>query len=272
MLPTKHYTVYIDEAGDEGFGKLASGPVGGQSRWLILGACIVSRENDLKMPAWRDKILARFTEKKTRELHFRNLDHSQKIVVCQEMAELPIGISLAMSHKVTIPGSKWEKTFKQKNYLYNYLIRWLLERVSETCHRAANQHPCSVRIVFSQRKSSDYQSMRDYLVLMRDGREQFRSPRSINWNVIDVDRIAVENHSKWAGLQLADCATSAFFNAVEPNRYGNYEPAYARLLGNKLLRSKAGNALDCGLCPVPSVHKSALDPAQTAFFLSFTKK
>jgi len=37
----KEYVAYIDEAGDEGFGKLAAGPVGGQSRWLVLGACIV---------------------------------------------------------------------------------------------------------------------------------------------------------------------------------------------------------------------------------------
>jgi len=33
--PMQHSTVYIDEAGDEGFGKLAAGPVGGQSRWLV---------------------------------------------------------------------------------------------------------------------------------------------------------------------------------------------------------------------------------------------
>ena len=46
-----------------------------------------------------------------------------------------IGLSLAMSHKVTIPGTKWEAVFKQKNYLYNYLLRWLLERVSDVCFR-----------------------------------------------------------------------------------------------------------------------------------------
>lgn len=183
-----------------------------------------------------------------------------------------IGLSLAMSHKVTIPGTKWEAVFKQKNYLYNYLLRWLLERVSDVCFRVASPHPCSVRIVFSQRKNSDYQTMRDYLILMRDGREQIQPVRSINWGVIDVDRIAVENHSKWAGLQLADCATSAFFNAIEPNQYGNYEPAYAKMLGSRLIKSKAGHVLNCGLTPVPSMHKSALDTAQTAFFSMFIQK
>jgi hypothetical protein len=59
----KEYVAYIDEAGDEGFGKLAAGPVGGQSRWLVLGACIVSRENDLRLPALRDQIVTRFAKR-----------------------------------------------------------------------------------------------------------------------------------------------------------------------------------------------------------------
>ena len=52
--PMKHYTAYVDEAGDEGFGKLAGPAQGGQSRWLVIGACVVEREYDLEMPAWRD--------------------------------------------------------------------------------------------------------------------------------------------------------------------------------------------------------------------------
>ncbi len=272
LHPTQHYTLYIDEAGDEGLGKLASGPIGGQSRWLALGGCIVSRENDLKMPAWRDRITARFPLKKTRDLHFRNLKHDQKIVVCQEIASLPVGICVAFSHKVTIPGSRWEATFKQKGYLYNFLLRWLLERVSTTCYRKANPAPCLIKIVFSRRGNTDYQTMKDYLILMRDGKEQIQPIRSIDWRVIDIEQIAVENHSRWAGLQIADCATSAFFSAVEPNQYGNYEPAYGRMLKPRLIRSHAGDILNCGLTPVPSMHKSQLDAEQRAFFESFIQK
>ena len=71
--------------------------------------------------------------------------------------------------------------------------------------------------------------MLEYLKLMRDARELMRPVRSINWSVIDINNIAVENHSKWAGLQLSDCITSAFFSAVEPNTYGNYEHSYGHL-------------------------------------------
>jgi hypothetical protein len=265
----RDYTAYIDEAGDEGFGKLAAGPVGGQSRWLNIGACIVSRENDLKLPAWRDAILAKFPKKQNRDLHFRKLNHAQKIVVCQDIAKLPIGICITLSHKATIPGSKWEATFKKKGYLYNFLIRWLLERITEVCRREARGEAASLKVIFSRRSSTDYQIMRDYLILMRDGMEVMKPVRSIDWRLLDIDNIAVENHSKWAGLQIADCATTALFLAVEPNVYGNYEPAYAQLLKPRLIRSKTGHILNCGLTPVPAFHKCRADAEQTAFFRSF---
>jgi hypothetical protein len=33
------YTAHFDEAGEEGVGQIAAGPLGGQSRWLILDVC-----------------------------------------------------------------------------------------------------------------------------------------------------------------------------------------------------------------------------------------
>jgi hypothetical protein len=267
----KEYVAYIDEAGDEGFGKLAAGPVGGQSRWLVLGACIVSRENDLRLPALRDQIVTRFAKRKSHDLHFRDLKHAQKVVVCQEIAAFPLEVCVTLSHKITIPGSRFEVAFKKKGYLYNYLVRWLLERITTAC--AENSHPsaCSLKLVFSRRSGTNYQTMKEYLELMRDGREVMQPVRSINWKVLNVDDIAVENHSKWAGLQVADCVTSAFFVAVEPNVYGNYEPAYAQLLKTRVLRAKGGSALNRGVAPVPSFFKCNADAAQLEFFKSFVK-
>src|SRR5688500_3583465 len=98
-----HLIAYIDEAGDEGFGKLkeAKGN-GGQTRWLAIGACIVAASNDAKLPGWRDAILSRFPGKK-RDLHFRDLNHHQKVVACQEIAKLPVGAAITFSNKTTIP-------------------------------------------------------------------------------------------------------------------------------------------------------------------------
>ena len=160
----KHYTVYIDEAGDEGFGKLAGGEAGGQSRWFCVGACIATRENDLKIPQWRDDILARFPKKKKRDLHFRDLKHEQKIVVCQGISKLPLGVCVTLSHKITIQGQKLTHTFKQKGYLYNYLLRRLLERVTDACARDSKGVNCSLKLVFSRRANTDYESLSENIM------------------------------------------------------------------------------------------------------------
>lgn len=265
------FIAYIDEAGDEGFGKLRGAAAGGgQSRWLVIGAAIVRAVNDAKLPTWRDGLLRVIKRPDWRTLHFRNLNHPQKVVVCQEIAKRPLGVAVTMSHKVTIPGSKWEAVFKQKGYLYNYLVRWLLERLTAECRRAAGAERCTLQLVFSRRGGTDYHSMRRYLAMIRDGRELMRPVRTIKWDMLDIDAIRVEAHEKWAGLQLADCATSAFLAAVEPNTFGNYEQRYARLLRPNVL-NLGGHCLNRGVSPVPNMSRSALDAEQTEFFQFFMK-
>lgn len=263
------YIAYIDEAGDDGFHKLATADKGGQSRWLILGCCLVTTDVDKLLPGFRDSILSRFPKRKTRELHFRNLNHAQKVVTSQMIGEFPVDGALALSNKATLPGSKWATTFAQKGYLYNYLLRWLLERVTHHCH--TQNQGCSLRLVFSRRSGTDYQKMVEYLELMRGGHEVMRPVRSINWNVFNISDIRVENHGKWAGLQIADCLTSAFFSAIEPNVYGNYETSYANHLRSRLI-TVGGTALNAGLAFVPSFAKSKLDAKQLAFVETFKKK
>lgn len=266
---TKEYIVYIDEAGDEGFGKLKrDGQVGGQSHWLAIGGCIVSAENDQRLPALKRQILARFPQRSSRDLHFRDLNHDQKVVACQEIGGFPLGAAVMLSNKTTIPGSKYATLFKQKGYLYNLLVRWLLERVTSVCQRAARGEGCRVRLVFSRRGGTDYHSVGEYFRLMRDGKELIPPPRSIVWDVLDVDDVVVEDHSKWAGLQIADCITSAFWTAVEPNIYGNHERAYAELLKPRLLH-KGGSALGQGLTLVPSLDNARPTDAQRAILMSF---
>ena len=48
---TTRFIAYVDEAGDEGFGKFKlPGQLGGQSTWLILGAMIVDAKHDFQVP------------------------------------------------------------------------------------------------------------------------------------------------------------------------------------------------------------------------------
>lgn len=261
------FIAYIDEAGDEGFGKLkAQGVNGGQSSWLLIGACMVEASDDLRLPTWKDTIVRRLG-KTGRDLHFTHLGHDQRVVVSQEIAKLALKSAVTFSHKVTIPGSKWASVFKQKGYLYNYLVRWLLERLTAEV-KAMPDGPHRLRLVFSRRGGTDYESMTNYLRLVRDDRQLYPTPGRIAWDVLNPNDLEVVNHSKRAGLQFADCVTSAVYAAVEANVFGNYETRYADLLRGNMI-TKRGNALNYGIIPVPAFNRCQANAHQEAFFRSF---
>ena len=88
--------------------------------------------------------------------------------------------------------------------------------------------------------------------------------RSIDWSILDPSDILVENHSKRAGLQIADIVTSAFWHALEPNIYGFCEQRYAREVALKLIRAE-GQRLGTGLTIIPSPEKCDLSSEQRDF-------
>lgn len=254
------YFVYIDEAGDEGFGKLRSSNSGGQSKWLLLGAAIISKENDRLLPKWRDEIMAMFPQKGRRDLHFKNLKHEQKVAACRHLSDKPVGACVVCSDKTTVPDLSPEAlaVYKSKGHLYNYLVRRLLEHVSLACavrsERAGRN--CKIHVTFSKRGGTDYGVMRDYLFLMRDGREKLPPARSIRWDVLNPEDIKVEDHANRAGLQIADLITSATYAGLERNPYGDTEPRYAALLSRRYLRMPGIKGTGITIIPKASLAKA----------------
>jgi hypothetical protein len=254
MSDLKEYICYIDESGDEGFGKLKNSErSNGQSQWFALGAAIVSKENDKLLPAWRDEISALRRQSRTRLIHFKDFNHNQRKAACSLLSEKAMGVCVLLSNKATILDSSKKEIYKQKGHLYNYLVRYLLERVTECCSRKAEQANAQARlkVIFSRRANTDYQQMKAYLTYIRDGKEKFKPVRSIDWNVFDPSNLLVENHSIKAGLQIADVVTSATFKAFEPDEYGNTETGYASFLKNRYIRSADGVLNNCGLTIIP---------------------
>jgi hypothetical protein len=113
----------------------------------------------------------------------------------------------------------------------------------------------------------DYQSMKDYLKLMRDGKEKIKPVRSIDWNVLDIENISVENHSRIAGLQISDVFNSAVFQGLEPNLYGNTEPRYALELCPRFISHK-GSIEGSGFTLIPPLGKNPLSDEQKRFIAS----
>lgn len=107
--------------------------------------------------------------------------------------------------------------------------------------------------------------MKEYLKLLASGIVVFTSPSQTDWSVLDIDGIEVVDHAKRAGLQLADCTKSANFTALEPNQFGNTDPAYAYEFRNKLISDARGNTKQFGLTLVPGTHGANLGEAQQQF-------
>src|SRR5262249_47135176 len=140
-----------------------------------------------------------------------------------------------LSNKKTIEnhGAFAEVCDKEKNVLYKYLIRYVLEKITDTarrvCESKPERHPV-VKIIFSRRGGMDYDDFRIYLGHLRQLQKARGSYFPIHWDHIDDQLIFAEDHSRIAGLQLADVVASSFFQAVEHNAYGHTEPRYARSL------------------------------------------
>jgi len=240
------YVIYIDEAGDDGLGKLRNANGSGQSRWFAVGACCVRYSNDQNLVKWRDEIANNFANRQSRDIHFKHLKHDQRRYACRILGRKPVRIAAAISNKVTLldlPPDRLQ-TYKRKNHLHNYLTRWLLERISAALKQDS--------IKYGLTNSSN-------------------SPGKIDWDVIDPDNIQAMDHDKRAGLQLADIATSAIFKAVEPNRFEVCESSYANELRNVIFKHPVNkSALDYGIIHIPRIKQNTpLNAEQKAFFNSW---
>jgi soluble P-type ATPase len=210
------FVAYIDEAGDDGLtGKFRElGKRGGSSHWLIVSATVMRHAWIAHTVRWRDEIL-RKAEKQSRELHFVNLTHGQRLAASQYLAAKPIRATTVISNKRGIPRAM----YPEKNQLYFYTTRYAIERVSWICrdYRNVGDGDGRVKIIFSRRGGMAYEEFRAYLYRLRDQKTR------IHWDAIDIDGIEAHDHSRIAALQIADVVTSAIAAGMEPDKFGNCE-------------------------------------------------
>ena len=237
------YNVYIDESGDDGLAKFKEpGSHGGASHWLIIGACITRSSRDLELVSLRDKIKSECApKKKGRGIHFADLNHGQKRRACQLIQGSPLRFSAVLGLKKTDAAAK---AFREKNQLYFYLTRYLLERVSWLCRDkrpSAREGDGRAKIIFSRRGGLSYDDFRKYLKRLKD-----QADTTIHWPVIDIEAVEATEHSRLAGLQIADIGVSAIAAAIENDRFGNVEGRYLEDIGPNIY-SRNGRFRSYGL-------------------------
>jgi hypothetical protein len=264
MAADKHsFIAYIDESGDDGLSKFRMPGVQGSTHWFTISCCVVRRENDLALVGYRDDILSAFKNSKKREIHFRNLNHDQKVFTCMAMARMPILTISVMNNKLAI-SPEARQVLADKSVFYWHTTRHIIERVSwfcDECELDLEDGDGTVKLVFSNPGGLRYDGFQAYLSVLKN------QTTAIRWNVINVDDIEVYHHEARAGLQFADCVASAFSAAVEPNFYGNCEPRYAETLMPTVYR-RHGSYLSYGIKVLPNM-ADGLSADQKGFFERF---
>ncbi len=255
------YVAFIDESGDDGLQKFREpGRRGGSTNWLVISACLFRQSYHLEAVRWRDSISDKFVNKKSRNLHFMDLNHGQRIVAAQTIASLPLRAISVLAAKGPIPAG----IYTSKNQLYFYMTRYLIERLSWLCRDYRPQVPEGdgrVKITFSRRGGMSYESFRGYLQHMKNNPP---ADMKIHWPVIDIDAVDAQDHKSNASLQLVDAIASSYAAAVEADFYGNYEPRYAEIL-KPVTYNRKGNYLSYGVKVVPKYDDCGLDEQQMKF-------
>lgn len=233
---TQSFNVYIDESGDEGFGR-----VSGTSDWFVLSAAVVRAERDCVAEHLIREIKETLETRRNRVLHCKKLKHEERVYVCNRLATEPLRCVSVVIDKRSI---REPETFRDSSRLYFYGVRMLLERVSWLCrdfHDPTSPGNGRAKISFSKRTTMSYENLRQYLIKLRD-----EHTTSIAWDHLDINLIDALTAGRRPGLQIADIFASAAFKAVQPNDFGLTEPRYLREL-RPLLYRRRGILLGNGL-------------------------
>ena len=185
----------------------------------------------------------------------------------QILATKPIRSICVVANKPIIPAG----IYIEKNQLYFYLCRYLIERVSWLCKEMrpkVSEGDGRVKIVFSRRGGMSYPDFRAYLERLKAKADE---DVQIKWPVIDIDGVTAEDHSRNAGLQISDIVASAITAGVEPNNYGNCEVRYAELLKSRIY-NRDGNFFSYGMKFYPRADQLNLSPQQQALVNLFKGK
>lgn len=181
-------------------------------------------------------------DKKSRILHFANLNHGQRLASVKSLSTRPVRLLNVITNKAVLSSD----AYKERNKLYFHLTRFLIERISWACRDMRPIVPEGdgrVKIVFSRRGGLSYDNFREYMELLK---ENSNADVRIHWPVIDIAGIKATDHSRSASLQLVDIAASSFAAAFEQDPYGNCILEYARLL-KQCVYHRGDNFLSYGM-------------------------
>ncbi|RHZ90446.1 DUF3800 domain-containing protein [Cereibacter sphaeroides] len=281
-----HYTLFVDEAGDDKVERLKPDHPDGNSEWLCLGGYLVRAEFDGDLDQRRDDLLSAVGGSPGGVLHFQKLNARNRLVVAQHLAtrRYPARGFVVCSFKRTMLGYHNPRAAAamggKKDALYNFVCRLLLERVTafvaEDAHKKGIEKPI-LRIMMDRRKGHHFHSFTAYveqLIRQAIAGTTYLSTRQIDPSILRRTDISNPSAHQEAGLQLADVLVSAFFQSIEQSAPGYSEQAALSLRPlmaprrHRLGRAVGWNNEGVTLYPAPRA-AHLITPRQAKFFEGF---
>lgn len=187
----------------------------------MLSAIVVSAARDGEVVDWVADMGEAVRNRHSRVIHYRNLSDPNREAVSRMLARKPVRIFIVASHKDTMRNHQNQKLGRANDKtFYNWCLRILLERVTEWCYRKCIADGIEVspaRFVFSERGGHNYKELRAYLAKLEAQtltRTLKLDAKGLAPGIIVNSLCDVRPHADIAGLQLADVAASAFFQAA----------------------------------------------------------
>jgi Protein of unknown function (DUF3800) len=255
------YVAYIDEAGDDGL-KLKSNNDRKASEWMVIAAVLIKSNSESHVIPWTRAIINKIDQHQITHLHFRTLKDEKKLIVCEELANLNVRIFAVLSHKHNMIGYRNLRAEKAKvnrtAWFYCWMTRLLMEKVTAYCGRRSlrdygEYRP--IRCEFSDRggvKIDDIQAYYKYLSDQSRLGMMYHKGYDLDWRVFSSSELFIYPNKMRAGLQLADCAASAFFAGLESTPDGIIKPAFAKALIPRICPDHKGRRYGFGVRTMPT--------------------
>ncbi|MDG1288866.1 MAG: DUF3800 domain-containing protein [Lentibacter sp.] len=168
-----HYTLFVDEAGDDKVDKLKPLNTQGNSEWLCLGGYLIRSEDEASLERRRNDLWTAIFGQKGRPIHYRNLKDFNRLRVCKALAQHSARAFVVCSFKETTVGHENHRAARSgtasssSQYFYNFVVRLLLERVTEYVAKDAAKHGLEspkLNIVLASRKGHHFGHFKAYVL------------------------------------------------------------------------------------------------------------
>jgi len=259
-IPEYEFIAYIDEAGDPGLKNVRPVDEKGSTEWMTVSAVVVSRSRESDIFGWVADINRKIGETNTQVIHFKDLTKENRLTVAEAVAELPVRLFVVASNKKNMRRHQNENASKipSKQWFYNWLVRIVVERVTDWCGRRADRNNLPrrhVKFVFSQSGGHSYSQTAAYHALLKRqsrGGRPFLSKWVPRWDVMSMHLVEHYPHYQRAGLQLADVVASSFYQAIDNLDTGPCDTSFAEALRPRMAHTATGFYDDYGVVLQPT--------------------